>query len=613
MPASPKSPAGARRHILLIEGYDALAAALGAALEKFAPDHAISIVSSCSAAQSVVNEIEPDLLVLDFDPPVAGAMEFFHAVRSLEARVLIVVGGKVPDALRERKQAALHFLEKPFELAEFGAAVIALLDTDVRALRGSLLDFNLSDVIPLFCFEGRTAMVRAEMESGSSGEIHFERGQIVHAIAGQVQGAKALYEIMRWKAARFATEQTESTSARTIQGRWPAVLEDAIRFLPPPEKPAEPRTFDPSGKKVVVVEDTETLRIFVEDLLASAVPDLQAFMAPDASAGLRKTASILPDFVLLDYSLPDFNGDEFCRRLLAEEKTARIPVVMMSGHVAEMTAAAKVFPNIIATIAKPFLSGALIELVRKILRGPPPEEAPTKAKTKPAPKQTNMPPAQPLPRENAIASPVQQQPPPARPSSHLFTPVRFAVGRDNGVVVGLPLFVVSMQFSSTLQMAVIRARPCSRIISLRIDPRSLPGASRPEAGFELERVGLDTRGHIQTLCLAPTRKGVSALPSAGQILIDAVAVLPTNGDRIVQLTPAAAAPMKMQLLASFELGGVELSPGFELASLVLISRSRKMRVSLHPESANTGATFESAQVLLDHSARIAEVLLDAVA
>jgi hypothetical protein len=38
-----------------------------------------------------------------------------------------------------------------------------------------------------------------------------------------------------------------------------------------------------------------------------------------------------------------------------------------------------------------------------------------------------------------------------------------------------------------------------------------------------------------------------------------------------------------------------------------------MRVSLRPEDAKAGATFETAQVLLDRSARIAEILLDAVA
>jgi CheY-like chemotaxis protein len=75
--------------------------------------------------------------------------------------------------------------------------------------------------------------------------------------------------------------------------------------------------------------------------------------------------------VLLDYSLPDFNGDEVCRRLLANELTARTPVVHALGHVPEMSAAASRYPNIVATLAKPFLSTALIDLVAATLEHPP--------------------------------------------------------------------------------------------------------------------------------------------------------------------------------------------------------------------------------------------------
>src|SRR6202008_3644523 len=76
-----------------------------------------------------------------------------------------------------------------------------------------------------------------------------------------------------------------------------------------------------------------------------------------------------PDLVLLDYSLPDFNGDEVCRRLIEDERTTKVPILMMSGHVPEMTATAARFENVVATIEKPFLSDALVDLVRRTLKG----------------------------------------------------------------------------------------------------------------------------------------------------------------------------------------------------------------------------------------------------
>src|SRR5262249_58722537 len=117
-------------------------------------------------------------------------------------------------------------------------------------------------------------------------------------------------------------------------------------------KKARPKT----GKKVVIVDDTEMLLIFAEDVLLSVDPELQITKALSGADGLREVARVMPDLILLDYSLPDFDGGEVCRRLLSNEKTARIPVLMMSGHVAEMESTSAKFENVVATIEKPFLS-----------------------------------------------------------------------------------------------------------------------------------------------------------------------------------------------------------------------------------------------------------------
>src|SRR5213079_3312398 len=112
-----------------------------------------------------------------------------------------------------------------------------------------------------------------------------------------------------------------------------------------------------------------------------------------------------PDLVLLDYSLPDINGDEVCRRLLHNDKTSRIPVLMMSGHVPEMSKAAATLDNVVATIAKPFLSEALVGLVEETLA----EGRPVRKKPHPSRK------AVPLPVAVPASPAVQQQPQPAQP------------------------------------------------------------------------------------------------------------------------------------------------------------------------------------------------------
>src|SRR5947207_11540034 len=157
------------------------------------------------------------------------------------------------------------------------------------------------------------------------------------------------------------------------------------------------------------------LLIFVEDILATADPQLQITTALSASEGLREIERILPDLVLLDYSLPDFNGDELCERLLENETTARVPVLMMSGHIPEMNAAAARLPNIVATIEKPFLSDAFVDLVRRTLETEHTFEkeveeeplAPTIFESEPPP------PLPPLPQQKIIPEPPRRATAPA--------------------------------------------------------------------------------------------------------------------------------------------------------------------------------------------------------
>src|SRR5205814_2742463 len=139
--------------------------------------------------------------------------------------------------------------------------------------------------------------------------------------------------------------------------------------IPEAARPQAQVTEPKTGKKIVVVDDTEMLLIFVEDVLATAEPDWQITTATSGNEGLREIERVNPDLVLLDYSLPDFNGDEVCRRMLENQQTAHVPVLMMSGHVQQMDATAARFGNVVATIEKPFLSDALVALVQRTLAG----------------------------------------------------------------------------------------------------------------------------------------------------------------------------------------------------------------------------------------------------
>lgn len=752
-PGNPAQPA-----ILLLEEYAALAVAIKSALKKFAPSHTTHVARSLKEAETIAGKAGPELFLIDVDPPWPKLTQLLGKMSSQfpDARVL-VIGATIPKGLIENRGSyhALQFLEKPFDVAELGAAVQALLgpwkESDDVGLRGTLRSFNAVDAALLQCASGRTVIVEVKKNGGKSGELHFVDGQLFHVENGERAGVEALEELLSWVHPDLREKEKRTTTKRTIPAPWTEAFLTALQKTrksapaPPPApvvRPSVAKATAKTGKKIVVVDDTEMLLIFVEDVLSTARPDLQITTASNGVSGVKEIERIRPDLVLLDYSLPDFNGDEVCRRLLENEATAKIPILMMSGHVPEMRRTAAYFENVVATIEKPFLSDALVTIVQETLAAgpslkqrkpeprkkteaeaprrkvaapaeptlkpqtieprapvrpprsqrtavappapkiepvvpppapptaveppvsvpeptesyvqatfeppqspeppifePPPAAAPPLRPPPPAPRPPKTPPPaptrtspskklppipfeHPVPHVISVGPPVQQIPQPGFASGPIPTLRPEAAAERmaapvlgmNQVILGLFLEVVSMQLTPALRMGTIRARVSSLTASLHVTSPQLRAALPPN-GFELGAVDLDRNGRIAAIRVLPTVRPFMPLKTRNALQIGDVTVVPANSDDRLQLTPDATAPMRMHLLAQLEVVGVELSSNFQIAQLVLKSRTNHVRVTLSEESIGqekSGTACETTGVQLDAMARLAELTLNPV-
>lgn len=666
VPASLESSARTTPSVLLVEEYDALAVALTSALKRFAPQHRTRVVGSLNGADSAVSEIHPPLIVIDFDPPHPNIIGFLNRTRAThpETRVLVIASGLSPDFVAQRYGPnAVHFIPKPFELADFGAAVQALLGPWTQAgtggSRGTLRDLNLRDLIPLACVNDTTTTFDVTAPGGRRGEILILDGHICHASTPGSIGIDGLIEIMRWKDAHVVEAERVGAGPRTIQGPWLPIFLDALaaaksaadelRISPPPvtvdDEPKTPKT----GKKIIVIDDTEMLLIFVEDSLSIADPNLQIVTASSGSEGIKQTEAIIPDLVLLDYSLSDSRGDQVCERLLRNENTAAIPIIMMSGHVPEMMATATRYPNVVATIAKPFVSEALVQLVQKTLadssarsvpsgktkatpipvepaetvshevkpartgngKKPVKKGSPSKAKSVQVPK----PPPE-------FAAPDLDPPAPARKidlteASLVETPLQPLGARKQTtpkhatVVLSWGMEVISVQFTPSFQIDTIRAKPSMSMLSLTLQQAPATGENRGGA-FEPGPVELDVDGQIETMRVRPSRARDYSIHTRNGFAINDVNLL--NESERIQFIAGSAAPMILQLVALFKVDRVELSDRFELAHLVLYSVGNQVRITLDSHLRLTaGQEFETIGVQLDESGRVVELVLKPIA
>jgi twitching motility two-component system response regulator PilH len=587
-----------RRSVILIEGYDALSAALTAALRKFAPEHAIFVAKSLREAESLARKHPPELFVIDADPPWSGITDFLEKMRTAHpnTRGLVIGAAISPEIAAERGLAgALHFVGKPFDLPNFGAAVQALLgpwrESASVETRGSLGALNPIDIVLLHYAAEASVIVELRAGKTGVGEIHICGGQVLHAEAGKLVGSDALREILASPELRMRERSGAVIEQRTIDTDWATIVTDALRAIqvtvPTPPEAA------PVGKKIVAIDDTEMLLVFVQDILTTADPTLQVTTAKTGTEGLDRIRSIGPDLVLVDYDLPDLNGADLCRLLLQDERTAGIPVIMMSAHVPEMTTAAAQLGNIVATIEKPFFSKDLVEVARRTVVQPHRRKV---KKTRPT--EISVPQVTPAP---------EVQPPPKTTAPEL--PV---IDRKHAVL-GLFLEVIAMQFTPQLQMGSIRARPTSSGVALQAATLKVWDSIPSEIGFQLGATELDSSGRISMMRLLPSGKPFQATATRNVFQIGSVAVVPADARQRVQLTQTGSAPMTVKLIAHLELAGIQLSPAFQVEQLALKWPSNLVRVTLNPKAPESaGARFEITRVALNGANRLAELVLDPV-
>jgi len=120
-------------------------------------------------------------------------------------------------------------------------------------------------------------------------------------------------------------------------------------------------------KNILAIDDSLTLRKFIEKSLAHEDCVNRLLIAGDAASGLELARKSMPDLILCDYTLPDMQGDELCRQLAEDMETSRIPVILMSSSGREIAELAAKQGNIVRMLVKPFSKELLLATISYVL------------------------------------------------------------------------------------------------------------------------------------------------------------------------------------------------------------------------------------------------------
>jgi two-component system phosphate regulon response regulator PhoB len=121
-----------------------------------------------------------------------------------------------------------------------------------------------------------------------------------------------------------------------------------------------------ANETILIVEDDADIR----ELIRYNMEREGYKVALCASAELAKTwiAKKIPDLILLDLMLPGTDGFTFCRELRKSERTAQIPVIMVTARVEDADIVAGLEVGADDYITKPFSARVLAARVKTALR-----------------------------------------------------------------------------------------------------------------------------------------------------------------------------------------------------------------------------------------------------
>jgi DNA-binding response OmpR family regulator len=117
--------------------------------------------------------------------------------------------------------------------------------------------------------------------------------------------------------------------------------------------------------RVLVIDDEAPIRLLCRVNLAAE--GMEVLEAADGSTGLATAREQVPDVVLLDVMMPGLDGWRVAEELLADQRTAAIPIVFLTARAEMRDRARGLDVGGLEYVTKPFNPLELAPLVRGLL------------------------------------------------------------------------------------------------------------------------------------------------------------------------------------------------------------------------------------------------------
>jgi YesN/AraC family two-component response regulator len=108
---------------------------------------------------------------------------------------------------------------------------------------------------------------------------------------------------------------------------YPALSEPALDSI---QEPADThRTISRNSPRMLIVEDTPEVRIYIKSLFEK---DYAILEATQGEEGWMQAVENIPDIIICDVMMPVMDGITLCRNLKSDKRTCHIPLILLTAR-----------------------------------------------------------------------------------------------------------------------------------------------------------------------------------------------------------------------------------------------------------------------------------------
>jgi two-component system alkaline phosphatase synthesis response regulator PhoP len=122
------------------------------------------------------------------------------------------------------------------------------------------------------------------------------------------------------------------------------------------------------SRKILIADDEAHIRHVLSMKLSNA--GYEVVMATDGEEALEVARAESPDLICTDYQMPYMTGVELCQKLHEDERTAGIPLLMLTARGFEFEDGQIAELGLADVLSKPFSPREMLQKVQDLI-GPP--------------------------------------------------------------------------------------------------------------------------------------------------------------------------------------------------------------------------------------------------